>query len=183
MGCNSFKLKPDNAHSITSNHLVVMSLSGLVWGRMNDTASTQGGYVGSEAFKNIIPKCEAIIKAVFGEEHILPHYDRLCNAVTDGIETGHAYFADRLCDIPSGEMVFGFSVRDKDNITDGAGCQVQFPVFALIPDLTIAGGSHTWLRDVGNDSAYMCIHNNGGYASLVADHETYAKFAPFFLLY
>ena len=179
-GCNFFMLKPNNNVAVPGNHVVVMPRDGLLLNRMNPTASTEGGYVNSEAFKNIIPQLEGLIKAVFGEDHVMPHYDYLCNAVTDGVETGYAYYENRLCDLPTMEMVFGFPNPSKGNL---AGSMMQFPLFALRPEFAVAGGTHKWLRDVADASSFRCINFNGGVDRLAANDTTHAKFAPFFLLH
>lgn len=180
-GCNSFKLKPNNSVAVADNHVVVMMRGGLLHNRMNPTNSTEGGYVNSEAFKNTIPRFEGLIKAVFGEDHVMPHWDYLCNAVTNGVETGYAFYENRLCDLPSMEMVFGFPNPSK---RDFLGSMIQFPLFALMPELAVAGGTLNWLRDAADTASFWAISNDGGCGRLrAADNPTFAKFAPFFLLH
>ncbi len=181
LGCNSFKLKPDNVHSVAGNHVVVWPRTSIFMGSMNKTATTEGGYVESDGYKNKMLHLAAIIKAVFGEDHIMPHWDSFCNSVTDGEESGWRYVENRLCDLLSEEMVFGQSFHKP--IRHHNFGRHQFPAFALNADWVVAGGTNFWLRDVASDSHFSCVSYNGGIAAARADNEIYTGFRPFCLLH
>ena len=52
---------------------------------MNATATTAGGYIGSDMWKAILPKYTTAIKNAFGSSHILTHRELLSNAESDTI--------------------------------------------------------------------------------------------------
>ena len=106
--------------------------------KMNDTATVAGGYVGSKMFTTHLLRAAAAIKAAFGEDHIQVQGAWLCNAVTDGVETGGAWFNDRVCDLMSEEIVFGYKAQIYASRSDNKQvvmARTQFPAFIFNPQL------------------------------------------------
>ncbi len=180
LGCNSYTLAINNLYPKTPNHVVVYPESSLYTLAMNETDTTAGGYVGSDMFTKHLRRAEAIIKAVFGEEHILPHYDYLCNAVTDGVETGNAFFEDRIVDLMSENMVFGRRIYSK-NSYENERDDFQQPYFKF--QRIVVMGSHAWLRDVCSGSQFAAINAFGGAVKVPASNSAICNVKPFFLLY
>ena len=184
MGCNAFFAKKNN-YNIVSNHVVVWSTMGLFTASMNDSFTTEGGYVGSKMFKTHLLRAAAAIKATFGEEHILLHGDWLCNAVTDGLESGWGWFDDRVCDLMSEEMIFGRRVQSYKSPygTNGQHGRTQFPAFALDTKLIQNVMGYPLLRDVARSNYFACISFNGGSSSIEAHSMNNPLVCPFFLVH
>ncbi len=184
LGCNAFFAKFDN-YNIVNNHVVVWPFYSLFSEKMNDTAITEGGYVGSKMFTNHMLRAAAIVKAVFGEDHIQVHGDWLCNAVTNSVETGWAWFEDRVCDLMSEEMVFGRRVQSKESSfgRNGEHGRIQFPAFVFNPQLIQNGNGYIWLRDVVNSIEFAAISFNGGSSRVSADNHNHPLVNPFFLVH
>lgn len=78
---------------------------------VNETATAEGGYLGTKLWKELIPQLDTEIANVFGETHVLTHSEKLSNAIN--AETGKASAAEWVnvkTNIPSEPMVFGTSV-------------------------------------------------------------------------
>ena len=81
---------------------------------MNDTNTTEGGFVGSKMFQETLPSLEWVPESVFGEEHVLTYKDVLSSAVVDGKVTGYANVELKL-NLCSDQQLTGksyFSVED-----------------------------------------------------------------------
>ncbi len=91
--------------AFTSHHLVIMPDEALYNAQMNTTNITTGGYVGSEMYKNNLANAKTIVNAAF-QGSVLTHREHLCNAVTNGKQSGGAWF-DSSIELPSEIMMYG----------------------------------------------------------------------------
>lgn len=134
----------------TSHHLVIVPDTQLYTGKMNETHTTEGGYVGSLMYKSGLDQAKTAIAAAFGDL-VTTHHDILCNAVSNGRQSGGGWF-DSTVELMCERMVYGNSVFQPGcdgsfipyNYTTGKS---QFALFRMAPQY-ISNRQWYWLRDV-----------------------------------
>ena len=148
----------------TKHHVVVIPHDQLYTYKFNPTNTTEGGYVGSDLYKNGLTQAKQMITAAFGSAHILNHRECLVNAVTNGKPTGTDWY-DRTVELMNENMVYGG--RQFSPMPDGATdpwsiCRnytidkSQLPLFYLAPWL-ISSNQYYWLRDVVSVTNFACV--------------------------
>ena len=157
--------------SCNTHHVVIIPRSQLYTYKFNPTNTTDGGYVGSDLYKNGLTQAKEIFSAAFGSAHILNHREYLVNAVTNGKPTGSDWY-DSTVDLMNENMVYGG--RQFSPMPDGTDpwntCRnytidkSQLPLFRLAPWMSFVRDQWCWLRDVVSAAAFAGC-NGGGYAS------------------
>ena len=159
--------------AFTSHHLVIMPDEALYNAQMNTTNITTGGYVGSEMYKNNLANAKTIVNAAF-QGSVLTHREHLCNAVTNGKQSGGAWF-DSSIELPSEIMMYGHI--HFGNASDGntipniyTSSKTQLALFMVCPRFIVNRSYNQWLRDVVSSAAFADVGHVGfttcGYASL-----------------
>lgn len=164
----------------TKHHVVIMPDQPFSGYKMNDSATTTGGYLGSKMHTTHIPaiKEEHIIPA-FGSANILTHSEYLINTVTNGAPSAGAHTnVDVL--LPSEIMVFGCKINSPMSTGGTSRMDVknytisnkQLALFKYCSEFITLGddvggvsGNLTrdyWLRDVANATQFCRIDNSGG---------------------
>ena len=69
-----------------NHHIVLVPDTGLYSYAMNDTDTTNGGYIGSKMRTTGLAQALSIVQNAFGSEHILTHRNYFSNAVTSGLK-------------------------------------------------------------------------------------------------
>lgn len=156
--------------SCNIHHVVIIPRSQLYTYKFNPTNTTDGGYVGSDLYKNGLTQAKEIFNAAFGSAHILNHREYLVNAVTNGKPTGSDWY-DSTVDLMNENMVYGG--RQFSPMPDGSDpwntCRnytidkSQLPLFRLAPWMSFVRDQWCWLRDVVS-AAYFAYVNSDGYA-------------------
>lgn len=149
----------------TRHHLVIVPDTPLYSGKMNETHTTEGGYVGSLMYKSGLDQAKTAIAAAFGDL-VTTHRDILCNAVSNGRQSGGGWF-DSTVELMCERMVYGNSVFQPGcdgsfipyNYTTGKS---QFALFRMAPQY-ISNRQWYWLRDVVS-AAHFAYVNGLGYA-------------------
>ena len=159
----------------TTHHVVIVPDTNLTSGKMNSSNITTGAYIGSglksgtnadESANTALATAKTAITTAFGAAHILSHKEYFQNAVTDGHETGGAWYASDV-DLMSENMVYGtniFTPRANGSAVYNAYTidKTQLPLFALDPSkITIRAA--WWLRGVVS-STYFALVGGDGYA-------------------
>lgn len=153
-----------------THHAVVIPRSQLYTYKFNPTNTTEGGYVGSDLYKNGLTQAKTTFNNAFGSAHILSHREYLVNAVTNGKPTGSDWY-DSTVDLMNENMVYGG--RQFSPMPDGTDpwntCRnytidkSQLPLFRLAPWMSFVRDQWCWLRDVVSAAGFA--HCNGyGYA-------------------
>ena len=150
----------------TRHHLVIVPDTPLYRGKMNETHTTEGGYVGSLMYKSGLDQAKTAIAAAFGDL-VTTHRDILCNAVSNGRQSGGGWF-DSTVELMCERMVYGNSVFQPGcdgsfipyNYTTGKS---QFALFRMAPQY-ISNRQWYWLRDVVS-AAYFADVGSLGYAN------------------
>ncbi len=147
----------------TRHHLVIVPDSQLYTGKMNETNTTEGGYVGSLMYKSGLDQAKTAITAAFGAL-VTSHRDYLCNAVSNGRPGGEAWF-DSTVELMNERMVYGnpvFSAVGDGTNTPGNHTtgKSQFALFRMAPRyITIR--QWYWLRDVVSSAGFALVDPYG----------------------
>lgn len=151
----------------TTHHVVIIPRSQLYTYKFNPTNTTEGGYVGSDLYKNGLTQAKTTINSAFGSAHILSHRQYLVNAVTNGKPTGSDWY-DSTVELMNENMVYGG--RQFSPMPDGTDpwntCRnytidkSQLPLFHLAPWL-ICNRNLYWLRNVVSAAAFAAVRSAG----------------------
>lgn len=147
----------------TRHHLVIVPDTPLYSGKMNETHTTEGGYVGSLMYKSGLDQAKTAIAAAFGDL-VTTHRDILCNAVSNGRQSGGGWF-DSTVELMCERMVYGNSVFQPGcdgsfipyNYTIGKS---QFALFRMAPQY-ISNRQWYWLRDVVSAACFAFVNSLG----------------------
>ena len=136
----------------TKHHVVVIPQNHLYTAAMNETNTTEGGYVGSQMYKTGLDQAKQTFANAFGTAHILNHREWLVNAVSNGKPSGGAWF-DSTVELPNENMMYGSHIfapaSDGSTIPQNyTVCKAQLPMFQLAPQYSITRSYWCWLRDV-----------------------------------
>lgn len=148
----------------TAHHAVIVPDSNLYNHVMNDTNTTEGGYVGSKMYTEGLTQAKTIIKAAFNG-HVLKHRVYLTNAVTNGKPSAGAW-CDSEVELMNEQMVYGGAIfmPGCDGTTIPTNYRVeksQLPLFTHRPDL-ISNRLTFWMRDVVTASFCAYVDGTGG---------------------
>lgn len=150
--------------AFTSHHLVIMPDEALYNAQMNTTNITTGGYVGSEMYKNNLANAKTIVNAAF-QGSVLTHREHLCNAVTNGKQSGGAWF-DSSIELPSEIMMYGHI--HFGNVSDGntipniyTPSKTQLALFMVCPRFIVNRSYNQWLRDVVSSAYFASVSGYG----------------------
>lgn len=157
-----------------THHAVVIPRSQLYTYKFNPTNTTEGGYVGSDLYKNGLTQAKTTFNTAFGSAHILNHREFLVNAVTNGKPTGSDWY-DSTVDLMNENMVYGG--RQFSPMPDGTDpwntCRnytinkSQLPLFRLAPWMSFVRDQWCWLQDVVSAAGFAGC---GGYGSADCAH-------------
>lgn len=151
-----------------TNHLLAVPRNNLYTYKFNPTNTTEGGYVGSDLYKNGLTQAKTTINSAFGSAHILNHRQYLVNAVTSGAPTGTDWH-DSTVELMNENMVYGgrqFSPMPNGATDPWNTCRnytidkSQLPLFHLAPWL-ICNGQWYWLRDVVSAASFANVGGCG----------------------
>lgn len=148
----------------TTPHIALVPDTGLYTAPMNDTNTTEGGYVGSKMRQTGLEQAKTIINEAFGAEHILNHREALINSVTNGKPSNYAWYNSTV-ELMNEPMAYGGYVFTPacDGITISYRYTIdksQLALFFLRANL-ISNREHCWLRDSVSNGAFAHINQQG----------------------
>ena len=161
---------PCNLH-----HLVMIQERGGAACVMNETAVTDGGYLGSYFYSKLKSGdngYDRFIKTDFGDK-LMTHKEYLINAVTNGRPSG-AIWVDSETELLSEIMLFGCRINQPSNTGDnnlvlGTVDNQQLALFRMKPDYIDRLGQGIWLRDVASSTRFCSVTPDGRATSNSAD--------------
>ena len=162
--------------AFNQHHAVIVPDVHLYTYKMNNTDTTEGGYVGSKMYKEGLEQAKKIIKGAFNG-HVATHRIYLTNTVSNGYPSNGAWF-DSEVDLMNENMLYGgrqFSPMNSgagilDNYTVEHG---QLPLFNLAPNFIHANRvSPFWIRDVVSATSFAGVSSLGYSACYVAITDT-----------
>lgn len=150
---------------ITTHHVTLVPDTALYSHVMNDTNTTEGGYIGSKMKTSGLDQAVTTINNAFGSAHILTRREMFTNAVSNGKPSGGSWY-DSTVDLMTEQNVYGsrFFAPAPDGTTIPYQYVVdksQYPLFAFRPDL-ISNRTWYWLRDVVSASDFAIVAGDGG---------------------
>lgn len=150
-------------HICNTHHLVIMPDAPLYEGKMNDTNTTTGGYVGSAMHTSGLDAARRIIEAVFSSEHILKYNEMLVNAVdsTSGVPSGSSWNYIDVC-LPNNPMIYGSYTWEQTKNVNPSRYSVSNNILAAIalkPSLTNCNSARRgyWLREPVNLTTFFQV--------------------------
>lgn len=151
----------------TKPHVAAFPRNNLYTYKFNPTNTTEGGYVGSDLYKNGLTQAKQMVTAAFGSAHILNHREFLVNAVTNGKPTGSDWY-DSTVELMNENMVYGG--RQFSPMPDGTDpwntCRnytvdkSQLSLFRYEPWM-ICNRNWYWLRDVVSAAGFANVDSHG----------------------
>ena len=185
--CDYWINKGDTA--MTAHHVAIVPQQPIFNARMNSTNTTEGGYKGSEMYRNIIPACATGIVSAFGSEHILTFRDLIVNNINaSGISLGNSswlgvsalgsgQWVDAQCNLIGEHMVYGHSVWSSGGENQMIQTR-QMSAFRLSEKLINYNRQWWWLRDVVWSAGFALVYGAGGaYARGASDARGVRPFA------
>lgn len=150
----------DNENGLKTPHLVMIPEGVLYQEKMNDTATTAGGYVGSSMYTTGLNQAKTTIRAAFGDL-ILSHRDYFVNAVADGHPSNAAWF-DSEIDLMNEIMIFGHrnGVSGSYYSVIGSMDNRQLAIFRLATK-HFSSRRHIWLRDIADSTQFIYLNYDG----------------------
>lgn len=147
--------------ALTKHHIVVVPERNMYSHVMNDTNTTEGGYVASKMYTEGLDNALTSFKNAFGESHVLTYKNLLTTAVSGGVPSNWVW-QSRQIDLMSEAMAYGQNAWRKSGYD--VGCQKsQLSLFKHRHDAIQAARSWYWLRDVYS-AAYFAIVTSLGSA-------------------
>lgn len=146
---------------------------------MNDTNTTDGGYVNSKMKKTIIPSDEVTgkITSAFGS-HVLQYRSILCNAVSNGVPSGWEWY-DTKVDLMNEYMVYGSSITGSSRFNAGIR-KTQLSLFRVARRFMNNRQTY-WLSDCVSAFEFAIV-NSDGIAVWTGAGDPWRGCRPFFLL-
>ena len=149
--------------AFNKHHAVIVPLSPLYSHAMNETNTTEGGYVGSLMYTEGLEQAKTQIQQAFGAEHVLSHRIYLVNATSSGRPSGGGWY-DSTVDLMNENMVYGCMIFATANITASSNIyrieKSQLPLFAMYPYASFNRAS-SWLRDAVSSSNFALVSFTG----------------------
>lgn len=149
----------------TKHHVAVIPQNHLYTVAMNETSTTEGGYVGSQMYKTGLDQAKQTFANAFGAAHILNHREWLVNAVSNGKPSGGGWF-DSTIELPNENMMYGSHIFAP--VSDGSTvpqnytvCKSQLPLFRLAPQYSFTRSYWCWLRDVVSATLFADVGSSG----------------------
>lgn len=136
--------------------------------QMNSTNTTAGGYIGSDMYKNTIPKLDAAVKGAFGSSRVTAitvYYPNSFKTTSAGEANGWKDYSV-YCTLPTECQIYGGQIWADNGYEFGYEAH-QLAVFRH--NKRFNGGSGFWLRNVSKYNNYasaFCNCSNGGFANL-----------------
>ena len=133
---------------ITTHHVTLVPDTALYSHVMNDTDTTEGGYIGSKMNTTGLANARTTINNAFGSAHILTRREIFTNAVSNGKPSGGSWY-DTTIYLMTEQNVYGsrFFAPAPDGTTIPYQYVVdksQYPLFAFRPDM-ISNRQGFWL--------------------------------------
>ena len=168
---------------LTTHHAVIVPDTCLYNHVMNDTKTTDGGYVGSKMYKEGLESAKTTIKAAFSG-HVLSHRIYLTNATSNGKASAGAW-CDSEVDLMNEQMVYGTGIFSpvSDGSTVPANYRVeksQLPLFQHEPS-RICNRNDWWLRDIISEHNFTLV-SDAGLANFGTVYNSYGV-RPYFCIY
>ena len=170
--CDYWINKGDQGNGMETHHVVIVPQAPIFNANMNDTNTTEGGYMGSRMFKETIPACATGIVNAFGASHILTFRDWLISGMTTnqissglpnftgGAQWDASSWVSVQCDLMTEKMVLGAPVNSASALDEWCTTR-QMSAFRLSEKLINYNRQWYWLRNIVSSASFARVHGNG----------------------
>ena len=148
--------------SLETHHILVVPDAPMYNHVMNDTNTTEGGYVGSKMYTSGLDQALAKVKADFGEAHIVTYRNLLVNATSNGVPSSWSWYS-RQIDLMNEEMVYGtraWSQATQNGYSTGTN-KSQLAAFKHNHSLISSCRTWYWLRAVRSSTDFCGVYGHG----------------------
>lgn len=168
--------------ALAKHHLVMVPNKNLYNEQMNDSNTTEGGYVLSKMYTEGLNNAKDTINSAFSGM-VLTHKEYLINAVKDGAPSGGAWFESTV-ELMNEIMVYGCPILAPAStgtvpVTGYTVGKQQLALFALNPRAANIRAWY-WLRDVRSASNFCGVNGDG--SASVNDASASHGVRPYFLI-
>ncbi|NMA74545.1 MAG: hypothetical protein GX963_10380 [Bacteroidales bacterium] len=148
--------------ALTNHHITLVPETTMYTHEMNDSNTTDGGYLGSKMYDSGLNQARSKIKSDFSG-HVVNHRLHLSNAVSDGMVSAGTW-VDSEIELMNEVMVYGTKINGQGtpgttDYNSNMG-KTQLPLFRYRPDL-IGIRATWWLRDVVSGSLFASVYSHG----------------------
>lgn len=152
---------------LNSHHLVIMPDMSLYSHAMNDTSTTNGGYVGSKMYITGLEQAKTSIRSAFSSA-LLTRREYLVNSVENGYPLAGAW-TDSTVELPNEPMIYGSYIYTPSgdgtkDVKRYTSSKTQLALFSISPHF-ITDSSGYWLRDIASATHFARVDNFGGATS------------------
>lgn len=154
----------------TKHHVLILPATILGTAVMNDTNTTEGGYLGSKMRKTTLPLYSAGYQSAFGSAHILGWRTLVTNNVDKTVaSSGYINalgasqqweWADAVCELMSESMVFGAPVWSSSGYDTGT-LNRQLALFRFNTSAILANKNWYWLRNIHSSTGFCGCGSHG----------------------
>ena len=148
----------DTALTLTSHHGGFIPYTYLTNASMNDTNTTEGGFVRSKMFTTTLPSIDTHLKNVLGS-HLLKWRALLSSSVNQGAANNWAWTDVYSCLLTEVE-VYGSMVCSSSFYDTGDGCHI-LPYFSFANHTSTEERFDFWLRCVANSTSFSLAGFHG----------------------
>lgn len=150
--------------AFNKHHAVIVPLSPLYNRAMNETNTTEGGYVGSLMYTEGLEQAKTQIQQAFEAEHVLSHRIYLINATSSGRPFAGGWY-DSTVDLMNENMVYGCMIYTVANTSTAFSQNYrveksQLPLFAIYPYASFNRATY-WLRDIVSSTNFANALSDG----------------------
>ena len=146
----------------TKHHIIVVPDSNFASQKMNDTDTTEGGYVGSKMYTTYLATARNTIITAFGASHILSHRELFTKEVAGGKATNWDWY-DSTIDLMSECMVYGNNAWSSALGLETGIDKSQLALFNLMPEF-VTNRALWWLRNVASATSFVVVSTGGNCA-------------------
>jgi hypothetical protein len=140
------------------HHLVIVPDQCLYKTKMNDSQSTNMGYVGTTLYTTGLNQAKSIVTNAF-QGHVISHKLLHSNAAVNGVVT-NSVWCDSYIDLMSEIMAYGTNILSRYSVSQYIVEKYQLPLFALDPSKLMIDRAHWWLKDIVSDSGFAMLHGD-----------------------
>ena len=170
---------------LTKHHATIIPAIPLMDAKMNDTDTTEGGYIGSKMATDILPNL-ITVNGVIGKSfgiHIIEYRTILSNSIDanainqsggvwKGASNNWAWYT-RKVDLMSEMNVYGGNIWSSSHYDTGIDSR-QYALFQLRPEFINSNGRsrfHYWLKNISGVGIFADVHGQGQSFGYVASVE------------
>lgn len=159
---------------LTKHHVVIIPTTVLTGDQMNSSATTSGGYVGSNMFTSILPVWAGHLETTLGAKHVLQTSECLTSSVDENAKnvmrpnlTGASNacaWTNSKANLLSETEVYGHLSCGSSGYECAMCNSNQLPLFRLNPSkiLIVDEYFYYWLRTIANSECFCVVTSYSG---------------------